>query len=136
MWRPCSSAPSPGKPVLLALDSVGLNWVHLDDVVAGLLLAHDRGRVGETYILGGEISTFRRSVEQAYTAGGHRSRIVSLPTGLLRLAVPLGPLLGRNVREYLSASNGVTYWGSHQKARRELGYAPAGLEEGLRRTFA
>jgi nucleoside-diphosphate-sugar epimerase len=125
-----------GKPVVLALDSVGLNWVHVDDVVEGLLLVHDRGRVGETYILGGEIGTLRRAVEQAYAVGGHRPRILSLPTAVLRLAAPLGPLLGRNVHEYVSASDGVTYWGSDRKARRELGYDPAGLEVGLRRTFA
>jgi nucleoside-diphosphate-sugar epimerase len=125
-----------GKPVVLALDRVGLNWAHVDDVAEGLLLVHDRGRVGETYILGGELGTLRQAVEKAYAAGGHRPRILSLPTALLRLAAPFGPLLGRNVREYVSASDGVTYWGSDEKARRELGYDPAGLEDGLRRTFA
>jgi nucleoside-diphosphate-sugar epimerase len=124
-----------GKPVVLALASVGLNWVHVDDVVDGLRLAHDRGRVGETYILGGELATLRQAVEKAFEIGGHRPRIVSIPTGLLRLAAPLGPLLGRNVHEYVSAADGVTYWGTDDKARRELGYLPANLEDGLRRTF-
>jgi nucleoside-diphosphate-sugar epimerase len=93
-----------GKPVVLALDSVGLNWVHVDDVAEGLLLVHDRGRVGETYILGGELATLRQAIERAYAAGGHRPRIVSLPTALLRLAAPLGPLLRpqrQRVRECL-----------------------------------
>ena len=125
-----------GKPVVLAFGSVGLNWGQVDDVVEGLLLAHDRGRVGETYILGGELATLRQAVERAYAVGGHRPRIVSVPTSVLLLASPLALLLGRNVREYASASDGVTYWGIHAKARRELGYAPAGLDEGLRRTFA
>jgi dihydroflavonol-4-reductase len=110
-----------GKPVVLALASVGLNWVHVDDVVDGLLLAHDRGRVGETYILGGELATLRQAVEKAFEVGGRRPRIVSIPTALLRLAVPFGPLLGRNVGELLSAADGVTYWGKDDKARRELG---------------
>jgi nucleoside-diphosphate-sugar epimerase len=125
-----------GKPVLLALGGVGLNWVHVDDVADGLLLAHDRGEVGETYILGGELGTLRQAVEKAFEIGGHRPRIVSIPTGLIRLAAPLGPLLGRNVREYVSAADGVTYWGKDDKARRELGYRPASLDAGLRRTFA
>jgi nucleoside-diphosphate-sugar epimerase len=125
-----------GKPVLLALGGVGLNWVHVDDVADGLLLAHDRGEVGETYILGGELGTLRQAVEKAFEIGGHRPRIVSIPTGLLRLAAPLGSLLGRNVREYLSAADGVTYWGKDDKARRELGYRPASLDAGLRRIFA
>ncbi|HYY75121.1 MAG TPA: NAD-dependent epimerase/dehydratase family protein [Gaiellaceae bacterium] len=125
-----------GNLVFLPVGSVGLNWGHVDDVAAGVLLAHDHGKVGDTYILGGEIATLRQAVEQAFAAGGHRPRIVPVPTVLLRLAVPLGPLLGRNVREILSASDGVTYWASDAKARRELGYAPSGLAEGLRRTFA
>lgn len=124
-----------GKLVLLPLGGVGLNWVHVDDAAAGVVLAHDRGAIGETYILGGEIGTLRGAVEQAFAAGGHRPRIVPVPTALLRLAAPLGPLLGRNVREVLSASAGVTYWGTDAKARRELGYAPRGLAEGLRQAF-
>ncbi|MGH3032619.1 MAG: NAD-dependent epimerase/dehydratase family protein [Gaiellaceae bacterium] len=111
-------------------------WAHVDDVAAGVLLAHDRGKVGEAYILGGEIGTLRQGVEKDFAAGGRRPRIVPVPTALLRPAAPLGPPLGRNVREILSASDGVTYWGSDAKARRELGYAPSGLAEGLRRTFA
>src|ERR1700677_3584127 len=38
----------------------GLNIVHVDDVAAGHLLAFDRGRPGERYILGGEDMTLRQ----------------------------------------------------------------------------
>jgi nucleoside-diphosphate-sugar epimerase len=41
-----------------------------------------------------------------------------------------------NLREAYAASAGVTYWGSHDKAIRELGYAPRTLEQGLRDTLA
>lgn len=125
-----------GRPIVLPLGNVGLNWVHVDDVADGILLAHDRGRPGETYILGGEIGTLRGAVATAYAAGGHRPLVVPVPNILLRLVAPLGALLGRNVREILSASAGVTYWGGDRKARRELGYAPRDLLTGLRQTFA
>jgi nucleoside-diphosphate-sugar epimerase len=125
-----------GKTVVLVLGTAGLNWVHVDDVAEGLLLVHDQGRVGETYILGGELATLRQGVETAFRVGGHRPRIVTIPTGLVRLAAPLGRFLGRDVREYVSASDGVTYWGKDDKARRELGYSSADLETGFRRTFA
>jgi dihydroflavonol-4-reductase len=125
-----------GRPTLLPFGGVGLNWVHVDDVAAGILLAHDCGAIGETYILGGEIATLREAVAQAYAAGGHRPRILPVPTVLVRALAPLGPLLGRNVSEFVSASDRVTYWGKDEKARRELGYAPRELAAGLRDTFA
>jgi dihydroflavonol-4-reductase len=124
-----------GKPVLLPFGSVGLNWVFVDDVVEGILLAHDRGRVGESYVLGGEIATLRGAVEQAFAVGGRPPRIVPVPTWAVRLATPLGPLLGLSVSDLVSASDGVTYWGRDDKARRELGYAPRILANGLREAF-
>jgi nucleoside-diphosphate-sugar epimerase len=45
-----------GKLYVKALADVGVNAVHVDDTVDGLLLVHDRGRVGESYVLGGEIT--------------------------------------------------------------------------------
>jgi nucleoside-diphosphate-sugar epimerase len=36
-----------------------------------------------------------------------------------------------NLRELISSADGVTFWASHEKATRELGYQPRGLEEGL-----
>jgi len=124
-----------GRPVVLPFGSVGLNWVFVDDVVEGILLAHDRGRVGESYVLGGEIATLRGAVEQAFAAGGRRPRIVPVPTWAVRLATPFGPLLGLSVSDLVSASDGVTYWGRDNKARRELGYAPRDLVTGLREAF-
>ena len=124
-----------GKRVVLPFGSVGLNWVFVDDVVEGILLAHDRGRVGESYVLGGEIATLRGAVEHAFAAGGHRPRIVPVPTWAVRLATPLGPILGLSVSDLVSASDRVTYWGRDDKARRELGYAPRDLETGLREAF-
>jgi nucleoside-diphosphate-sugar epimerase len=40
-----------------------------------------------------------------------------------------------NLRELISSADGVTFWASHEKASRELGYAPRGLEEGLQQTL-
>jgi nucleoside-diphosphate-sugar epimerase len=124
-----------GKVVVLPFGGVGLNWVFVDDLVEGILLAHDRGRVGESYVLGGEIGTLRHAVERSFAAGGHRARIVPVPTWVVRLATPLGPLLGLSIADLVSASNGVTYWGRDDKARSELGYAPRDLERGLREAF-
>ena len=38
-----------------------------------------------------------------------------------------------NLRELIKAADGVTYWATDAKARRDLGYSPRGLDAGLRR---
>ena len=56
----------------------------------------------------------------------------------MKALTPIGPLVGKmmgqppNLRELISSADGVTFWASYEKAERELGYAPRGLEEGLR----
>lgn len=126
-----------GKLYAKALADVGVNAVHVDDVADGLLLVHDRGRVGESYVLGGELTRLGEMVDVVARLAGRRPPRLVIPTGLVRLLIPLGPLVGRamgtgpNLRELISASAGVTYWASDEKARRELGYAPRALEAGL-----
>jgi nucleoside-diphosphate-sugar epimerase len=123
-----------GKLRFKALADVGLNAVHVDDVVAGLLLVLERGRVGESYVLGGEITRLSQMLDLV----SPRPVRLTIPTPLIRALIPAGPVVGRlmgtgpNLRELISASAGVTYWASDEKARRELGYAPRALAEGLR----
>ena len=127
-----------GRLLFLALAGVGVNAVHVDDAAEGILLALDRGRPGESYVLGGEITTLRELVRTVARLAGRRPPRLELPTALLKLAIPLGPLIGRvmgtgpNLRELISTAEGVTYWASDEKARRELGYAPRTAAEGLR----
>lgn len=125
----------------LTFPDLGMNMAHVEDVAEGLLLANDRGRLGEAYVLGGEITTLGELIRKAAAAGGKRPPHATVPAWLLRaVAGPagvIGPLLGNraNLAELISASDGVTYWASDAKARRELGYAPRDLESGLRGLF-
>lgn len=124
-------------PVVFAPD-LGGNLVHVDDLAAGIILVHDRGRIGEEYVLGGEIATIREVVRQAAAVAGKRPPLLSAPAWMLRSVTPVGGLVGRvaagapNLREMVRASDGVTYWATDAKARVELGYAPRDLESGLR----
>jgi nucleoside-diphosphate-sugar epimerase len=131
-----------GKLPALAFPKLGLNMVYVDDVADGIIAAHDRGRPGESYVLGGEITTLGDLVRRAAEIGGRRPPRLTMPTPLLKAMVPIAPLVtkpmgvGPNLRELISASDGVTYWARDDKARRELGYAPRDLDAGLRETLS
>ena len=130
-----------GKLFALPFAGLGLNLVYVDDVAEGILLAHDRGQIGESYVVGGEIATMRDLVQKTAEIAGRKPPKREMPTGLIKMVAPAGPLVGKmmgfppNFRELISASDGVTYWAKDDKARRELGYSPRDLDTGLRQTL-
>jgi dihydroflavonol-4-reductase len=130
-----------GKLPYVVFADVGLAWGHVDDVADGIVGALDRGRIGEAYSLGGPCLRLAESIEIAARVGGKRVPRLRIPTALLRLTAPLNDRLGglpglpRNMRETISASAGVTYWVSHDKATRELGFKSRSLEQGVADTW-
>jgi dihydroflavonol-4-reductase len=118
-------------------DDVGLGFVHVDDLAAGLVAALDGGRVGESYVLSGPPVRVAAAIEAAAAAGGHRPPSLRIPTGILRALAPIGALVGQpNLRDLVAAGAGaVTYWASSAKAERELGFRARDLESGFRDTF-
>lgn len=60
------------------LDS-GLNLVHVDDVAAGHLLAFEKGRIGERYILGGQDVMLGDMLGEIAAIVGRKPPRVSLP---------------------------------------------------------
>jgi len=130
-----------GRLPYVALGQVGLSFIHVDDLADGLVALLDRGRTGEAYVLDGDPVRLIDALELAARLGGHGLPPVRVPTAILRLMAPLSGLLhGRfgiaaNMAEVIAAADGVTYWASHDRASRELGFAPRALEDGLRATF-
>ena len=130
-----------GKMPALAFPDLGMNMVHVEDVAAGTLLALDKGEAGESYNLGGEITTMRGLIESLADVSDRKPPKRDVPTGLLKALTPVGPLVGKamgqppNLRELISSADGVTFWAKHDKAMSELGYSPRPLEVGLRETF-
>jgi nucleoside-diphosphate-sugar epimerase len=131
-----------GKLVLMPFPEFGICLSHVEDVAAGILLAIDKGRVGETYVLSGPATTMREAIETVAAASGRKAPRRAMPVALMKAMTPIGPLVGKmlgqppNLRELISSADGVTFWASHEKASRELGYAPRGMDEGLRQTLA
>ncbi len=130
-----------GKMPMIAFPELGMNMVHVDDVADGVLLALDKGEVGEAYVLGGQITTMRELIDTLGQVTDKKPPKRALPTGLMKAMTPLGPVVGKvmnqgpNLRELISSADNVTFWAKHDKAIAELGYSPRGLEQGLRDTL-
>jgi dihydroflavonol-4-reductase len=115
----------------------GLNIVDAEDVAEGHVLALERGRQGERYILGAENLTLRQIFETLARISGVRAPKLRIPypvayaaglasTGWACLtgSQPRAPLDGvRMARKKM--------WVSHAKAARELGFSPAPAEAAL-----
>ena len=131
-----------GKLRAKAFPEVGLNLVHVDDVADGILLALDKGKIGESYVLGGEIARMDDVIRKTAELSGRKYPKATLPVGLIKLSAPLGPVLGPamgfppNFGEAIKSADGVTFWAKHDKAMKELGYAPRDFETGLKETLA
>lgn len=117
------------------------NYVHADDVAAGIALAATRGRAGAHYILGGENASFRQLLDLAARLSGVRRAVVPLPprtaVAVARAATAWGRLTGRCqvtpgwIRIFLEDRRADI-----SAARDDLGYRPRRLEDGLRETLA
>jgi nucleoside-diphosphate-sugar epimerase len=132
---------SKGKMPAKAFPELGLNMVHVDDVADGIILAYEKGEPGESYVLGGEITTQGELIDKAAQIGGKKPPGMTVPPVVLKAMIPVGRFVGPpmglppNFREMISAAHNVTYWAKDDKARRELGYAPRDLDTGLRQTI-
>ena len=131
-----------GKLRYRTVDDLGLTWGHVDDIATGILAVLDRGLKGESYVLAGPAHRLREALVIAADLGGRRPPRLTVPTAALRAVAPMAdrlPQVARssfglpdNLHEVLSASAGVTYWATADKARRALRFQPRDLRSGLR----
>jgi nucleoside-diphosphate-sugar epimerase len=130
-----------GKMPLLPFPELGICLSHVEDIATGIILALDKGEKGETYVISGPATTVREAIGVVAHVTGKKAPKRAIPVPLMKAMTPIGPLVGKmmgqppNLRELISSADGVTFWASHEKASRELGYEPRGLEQGLRETL-
>ena len=131
-----------GRMPLMPFPDLGICLSHVEDIAAGILLGLDKGKPGETYVISGPATTVREAIGVVAEATGRKAPKHAIPPALMKALIPVGPLVGKlmgqppNLRELISSADGVTFWASYEKAGRELGYAPRGLEQGLRDMLA
>ena len=110
------------------LRSGGLNLVDVRDVARGHVLALERGRSGERYLLGGVNLTLAEVFAKIAEAAGRRPPRLELPYAAARALAAVG-LANRN--EVALAR--LPAWFDCAKATAELGYQAGPIEPALER---
>jgi dihydroflavonol-4-reductase len=125
-----------------AFVDTGLNVVHVDDVAEGHLLALEKGRLGERYILGGDNMTLSEILAEIAALYGRRPPRIRLPhAAVLPLAIGAetwARLSGRDpfaTVDSLRMARKLMYFSS-DKAKRELGYAPRPARDAIHSAIA
>lgn len=117
----------------------GLNLAPVEDVAAGHLLAADKGRIGERYILGGRNMTLKQILEALAPIAGRPAPRLRLPHAIALAASYADEFLSRlSGREPGIPVEGVKMsrhkmFVESDKAEKELGYKPGSVEEALAR---
>jgi dihydroflavonol-4-reductase len=117
--------------------SGGINVVHIDDAVDGVVAALRRGRAGQRYILGGENLTWREMARLAADMLGIKRVLVTVPPLVTGLAAWAGraiaPLTSHRPRHtYDVCFSGRFRFYDSRKAVEELGFTPRPYAEIVR----
>ena len=127
-------------PVLPGPESV-ITYAYVDDVAEGHILAAEKGRLGECYILAGPAVPIGEMVEFWSQLTGKRRPVARIPASAARR---LAPLAGRAQSALslpqafsgeLMRTLGASYAARSDKARAELDWRPRPIQSGMLETF-
>ncbi len=117
------------------------DFVDVRDVAEGIILAGEKGRTGESYILSGERISVRYLLETIREVTGKGFFALKIPFRLARFVSRYTPAYYRLTRSKprftpysleTLRSNSII---SHSKAKRDLGYRPRSLRQALADTI-
>lgn len=118
---------------------VGAEVVGIDDAAQAMLLAAERGRIGERYIISERYMSQRELLTIAAEAVGATPPRIGVPMAMLHvvghLVGTLGALLRRDFPFTATGARlmALTSPADHSKATRELGWHPEPTEHAIRR---
>jgi dihydroflavonol-4-reductase len=146
-YGPRDWQPSQGLMVKMAafgkipvyVKGVATEVVGVEDVAQAFLLAGERGRIGERYIISESYMSMREMFETAANAVGAKPPRLGIPLALLKAVgfafSVVGQLTGRDVPMNITGVRllYMTSPADHGKAVRELGWKPRPAAESIRR---
>ena len=116
------------------------NYVFVEDVVSGHLLAMEKGKPGERYVLGGENISYNQFFSILREASGVHKRLFKIPLWAMLTSAGImqgisritgrAPLIVPNLTRKFN-HNWIV---SSEKAIRQLGYQPLKAQEGILQT--
>ena len=127
---------------LPAVPPGGTGYAFVEGVAAGHLLAAEKGKDGERYILADGYANFRELAETVRQVAGRGRVPPTMPVPVAKAIAGVGEGISRIIRRPPLLPRGqLTYflWQARpdsSKAQRELGWQPTPLEEGVRKTLA
>jgi nucleoside-diphosphate-sugar epimerase len=128
-------------PVLLNGGKDIGNYVLVDDLVRGHILAMEKGTIGERYILGGENASLRQLFQLVDEVSGKKHFQMNLPPKIAYVYSGIEKKKAEWLGMYPQITPGwvetfLQDWVySPAKAERELGYTITPLKEGVRMTY-
>ncbi len=129
------------KGDLPAFIDTGLNLVDVRDVALGHILAAEKGRPGERYILGCQNLTLEQILQKLAVLTGRKAPTIKLPYAIAYAAGVIttawAQVSGKPPRAPLDAVKMAKkkMFVSHAKAAAELGFVPGNVEGAMRRAI-
>ncbi len=113
------------------------DFVDVRDVAQGQILARDRGRLGETYILGGERIEMKLLHHLVQTVTAKKTSMITIPLPIARIVAPIAELYYKVTRtkpritrysiETIASNSEI----SSDKAQEDLGFKPRTLAQSI-----
>ena len=116
------------------------NYVFIEDVVTGHLLAMEKGNPGERYVLGGDHISYTQLFQHIKEASGVHKKLYKVPLWIMLATAEGMKVLSRISHRPPLIVPGLVRKFNHnwivssEKAVRELGYTPISVEEGIKQT--
>ena len=116
--------------------------IGIEDAAKALILAAEKGRVGERYIISDRFISARELYGTAAKAGGARPPALGIPLKVMYALGFAGDIAGRVLQlDMLLSTQSVRLMHvmsplDHRKAERELGWHPEPIHDSIRRAAA